>query len=328
MRQLGERRAMRSQWRLLACVSILRTAVTRVLPLAGSAGWWVTMVCLLPGAILYSMACWGLKRSGRAMLSGGTVCFFASAALLIDGVSSMTALITLFTEGVGTQGTQLTLAAVAAGMLLFSLRREGLARGVYFLRLPLLALLALVAGGYLVKAELDHLFPVLGSGVPGVWAALRAGVGMGWVFLLPLLEQPVAARRISETWPPALLCVGALLCLNLVIPHEQLTLGATLGDTIVQTVAHLGPMLRLVCVCLWMGTLFLALGSACSLSAAYILAPTGRSCVWLPGVFAVGLAATQALPLRSLWQTLGAVEPWLLAALGLSTILSFRGKRV
>lgn len=325
MRLLGERKALRSQWRLLACASILRIAVTRVLPLAGSAAWWSVLAGLLPGYGLYALACWGLKRSGRKSLSASpVVCLLAAAALLGDAVSSMTALITLFTEGVGTPGTQLTLAAVAAGMLLFSLKREGLARGIYFLRWALLALVALVAAGYLFKAKTDHLFPVLGDGATSLWTAFRAGLGAGWVFLLPLMEEPAGRRRLVEPLPPVLLCIGVLLCLNLCIPHELLVIHQSLGDCMTLTVAHLGSMLRLVCICLWMGGLFLALGSACSLSASYALAPAGRTLVWLPGALAVLLAATQFLPVCSLWQGMGRVEPWLLAALGAGAILSFR----
>ena len=328
MRLVGEKRALRSQWRLLACASILRVAVTRVLPLAGAAGWWVTLACLLPGYALYALACWGLKRSGSTRLSGKpVVCLLAAAALLADAVSSMTALTTLFVEGVGTAGTQLTLAVVAAGMLLFSLRREGLARGIYFLRWLLLVLAALVAAGYLLMARADHLSPLLGGGEASLWAAFRAGAGAGWVFLLPLMEEAPGKRRLAEPLPPMLACTGALLCLNLCVPHEQIVVHQALGDSLMVTVEHLGPLLRLVCICLWMGAIFLAMGSACSLSAGYILAPTGRELAWLPGALAVLLAATQAFSARKVWQGLGVVEPWLGLALAVGAILSFRRKK-
>lgn len=325
MRLLGERKVFRSQWRLLACASILRTAVTRVLPLAGAAGWWVMLVSLLPGFALYLLGCWGLKRSGRAKLHGlaGPM---SAAALLVDAVSAMTALITLFTEGIGTQGTQLTLALVASGMLLFCLKKEGLARGIYFLQWPLLVMLVLVTAGYLVNAKVDHLFPVLGSGKASLWAAFRAGIGAGWVFLLPLMEEPAGRHRAMEPLAPVLLCIGVLVCVNLCIPHELLTVHQSLGDSMTQTIAHLTPTLRLVCICLWLVGLFLSIGSSCSLSAGYALAPDRRELVWLPWLLAVLVAAAQALPTRSLWQSLGYAEPWMVAVLGAGMIFSF-GRR-
>lgn len=327
MRRLGQRRCQRSQWRLIACVAMLRTAITRVIPLAGSAGWWVVPVCMLPGFALYALGCWGLRRNGQTCLHGSRlVCILAALALLTDGVSSMTALTTLFTEGIGTPGTQLTLALVAGGMLLFALNREGLARGIFFLRWGLVGLLALVLIWYAAHAKIDHLFPALGGGWSSVRSGVLAGLGMTWPFLLALMEPPVAKHQAREPLPPALLCVTAVLCLCLAIPHEVLVISQSLGDTLVQTVAHLSPFLRLIAICLWMGGLFLSMGSVCSLSAAFLLAPWGRELPWLAGVLALILAGTQALAIRPLYQILSAVEPWLLAVLAVGTALCWRKK--
>lgn len=323
MRQLGENRALRSQWRLVACVTILRTAVTRVLPLAGAAGWWVTLVCLMPGLLLYALGCWALRR-GRS--PGKVVHLLAAIALLVDGISTLTTLVTLFTQGLGTAGTQFTLALVAGGMLLFALNREGLARSIYFLRVPMLLLLVSVCIGYVSEARLDHLFPVLGDGASSIWAAFRAGVGMSWVFLLPLLEPPVKKRSYTEPLAVVLLCGGVLLALSLWMPHEQLTLHYALGDCLVQTV-QIGSLLRLIAICLWMGTLFLSLGSACSIAAEYALAPWGRNLAWLPASFVLLLTITQVFSVRKLWQIMGMAEPWLLAVLAAGVLLSIRRSR-
>jgi len=323
MRQFGERLALRSQWRLVAGVTILRTAVTRVLPMAGAAGWWVTLACLVPGLLLYALGCGALKR-GRSLHK--VVYLLAAVALLVDGTSTLTALVTLFTQGVGTAGTQFTLALVAGGMLLFALNREGLARGIYFLRGLILLLLAAVCIAYVSEAKVDHLFPLLGDGASSIWTAFRAGVGMGWVFLLPLLEMPVKKCSYTEPLPVVLLCAGVLLTLSLRIPHEQLTRCYALGDCLVQTV-QLDSLFRLIAICLWMGTLFLSFGSACSMAARYALAPWGRSAAWLPACFVLLLTVTQALPVRELWQFMSMAEPWLLAVLIAGATLTFGRRR-
>lgn len=333
MRQLGERRALRTQWRLLACASILRTVVTRILPLAGASAWWVTLLCLLPGYLLYALGCLGLRLTKTAALpdcarvlmgqAGVWLVYgLAAAALLVEGASSMTALITLFTEGIGTQGTQTTLAAVAAILLLFCLNKEGLARGIYFLRLPLAVMLMAVLAGLGSIARLDHAFPLLGGGVSSVRAAVGSGAGMGWVFLLPLLQEPASQRRIAEPLPPMLLCTACVALLNLALPHEVFTANAALADSLVLTVAFVGPFLRLIAICLWMAALFLSIASAASLGAQYALAPAGRELVWLPGAAAVCFAAAQWLGARELWKGLGAVEPWLLLALGVGAAVA------
>ena len=41
--------------------SILRTAVTRLLPLCGAAAWWMTAACLVPGLVCYGLCCLALR---------------------------------------------------------------------------------------------------------------------------------------------------------------------------------------------------------------------------------------------------------------------------
>lgn len=332
-RQLGERRCLQSQWRLMLCASVLRTAVTRISPAAGASAWWVTLACFLPGLLLYALACMGMRITRTSTLTdcmrrllGQAGAWLAhgltAAALLIDGVCSMTAMITLFTQGVGARGTQLTLALVAAGMLLFCLQKEGLPRGIFLLRWVLLAMLLAVIVSMLMQGRADQLFPWLGNGVGSIKAALISGVGMTWPLLLPLLQEPVYARRITAPLPPLALCGLCVLGLNLFLPHELLVAHPALADSMVLTAAHLSAPLRLMVLCLWLGTLFLGIGSAASLAAQQLLAPSGREAAWLAGAAAVLVAATQALDVRSLWQALGCAEPWLLLPLGLCGILA------
>ena len=313
MRLRGGLLAWRSQWRLVAGAVILRTAVTRVLPLAGAAGWWMTLVCLVPGLALYALGCLALKWTKRESLGGGSALpLLVALGLTVEAASAITALITLFTEGVGTRGTQWTLAISAAGLLLFALNREGLARGVYFLRMPLAALLAVALGSLAAMGKADGFFPLLGDGVSSLFIALKAGVGMGWVFVLPLMEKSPARWRMAEPLPVVLVCVAAMACLNFALPHEIITRQLSLGDSLVMTVAHLPAFSRLMTICLWMAALFLALGSMVSLAEKYALMPWKREVVWLPGVLALAVSATQLMDVRQLWLWLGAAEPWLL----------------
>ena len=139
MRQLASRLAggncaRLTLLRLLCGVSIWRTAMTRVLPLCGSAAWWVTLLCLLPGfavAALLRLAmsftrAQTLTEAVRACLGkvgAWVLAVVLAALLLLEGFSSMTALITLFTQGLRTQGTPFALALLTGGALLFSLHR-------------------------------------------------------------------------------------------------------------------------------------------------------------------------------------------------------------
>lgn len=336
MRLKGERRVARSQWRLATCAVILRTAVTRILPQAGAAGWWMTLVCLLPGLALYGLCCAGMRISKtdtlpacaeKALGSAGVwlLHLLTAAALAAEGAACMTALATLFTEGIGTRGTQLTLGLSAAGLLLFALHSEGLPRGIFFLRIPVAAMAAAALGGLLALAKTDHLFPVLGDGVTGLQSAFLSGVGMGWIFILPLMQPPADKKRTAEPWPPVVLCMGVIACLNLALPQELLSANVSLGDSLTGSVAHLAPFPRLMGICLWLALLFLSMASMASLAGRYILVPAGRTCSWLPGMIALCWAAAQGANVRWMWQTMCSVQPWLLAVLGTGAALAWLG---
>ena len=100
---------------------------------------------------------------------------------------------------------------------------------------------------------------------------------------------------------------------------------SALADSLVLTVGFQLPFLRLTTICLWMAGLFLCAGSAASLCAQSLLAPSGREVKWLSGALAVCLAAVQLMDVHALWQVLKTVLPWLMlplaagAAVGLIT---------
>ena len=130
-RQAAQERAWRSLWRAAACASILRTAVTRLLPLCGAAAWWMAAACLVPGLLCYGLCCLAMRwtrtstlpECARALLGRAgeaALCLMCSLAAAADGAASMTALVTLFTQGIGARGTQLTMAVLTGLLLLLS----------------------------------------------------------------------------------------------------------------------------------------------------------------------------------------------------------------
>lgn len=334
MREAGERCALRTQVRLLACVSILRTVVTRILPLCGSAGWWLAAVCMVPALCVYALCRWAMYRTHTNVLTdcvrtllgswgAGVLSILLAVMLLWDGASSMTVLITMFTEGIGSEGTQTTMAVLTAAALLMCLNREGLARGVYFLRWPILAVLAIAGINLLSLGSWDHLFPWMGSGEASIGAALRAGMSLGWPLILLLMMEPVipGQSRLLDGLLPAGLC--AMVCLSIVwaVPCELLISHPALADSLLLPVVFLSPLVKIMVYSLWMLVLFLQIGSAARISADYILAPSGRELRWLAGVLAIALAATQITNIGSLWRILGLVEPWFIAPLVLLSVV-------
>lgn len=328
MREAGERRALRTQVRLLACVSILRTVVTRILPLCGSAGWWLAAVCMVPALCVYALCRWAMYRTHTNVLTdcvrtllgswgAGVLSILLAVMLLWDGASSMTVLITMFTEGIGSEGTQTTMAALTAAALLLCLNREGLSRGAYFLRWPILGVLAIAGINLLSLGSWDHLFPWMGSGEASIGAALRAGMSLGWPLILLLMMEPVipGQSRLLDGLLPAGLC--AMVCLSIVwaVPCELLISHPALADSLLLPVVFLSPLVKIMVYSLWMLVLFLQIGSAARISADYILAPSGRKLRWLAGVLVIALAATQITNIGGLWRILGLVEPWLIAPL-------------
>lgn len=332
MRLEGERRARRSMIRLVAVSSILRTALTQLLPLAGSAGWWVIPACLLPGLAVYALLNWAMKRTNMVVLAdclralmgraGGVIVSAVLAVLLlVDGAASMTALITFFTEGIGTEGTQITLSLLTAGVLLCCLNREGLPRGIYLLRWVMLPAAAIMAADGLLKARLDHIFPLLGEGSDTLWTVLRAGASLGWPLTLLLTAEPVKeGRRLRDALPVVALCVAvaAVICLSL--PHEQLTSRHDLSGSLLEITLHLQPAVRTLGQCLVMLVLFLSVGASSHLVTDAVAAPLGRAPRWLPYGVLILLALSQCLEVRALWRWLCVAQMWLLVPLAVIAV--------
>ena len=293
-RQRGEHCAAASLVQLLCGVSVLRTGLTQVLPLAGGAAWWTLLLCLLPGTAVLLLARTAMGMTGvrtlpdlvRRVLGrwGAWALSWGMAALLLtDAAASLTALVTLFTEGVGTRGTQLTLALLTGGALLASLHRDGLPRGTYLLRWMLLAGAAVVAASQLRHGRVSNLFPLQGGGLQEVSAALRAGVSVAWPLLLLLfLPGETAKDTLRDAIPAALAPVAVLLCIGLIVPHERLAENAALADTLLLPARYASPAVRLVWRCAVMLAFFLAIGGALQWGTELLCAPMRRAPRWLP----------------------------------------------
>lgn len=328
-RTAGERRTVQCMIRLVAVVSMLRTLLTRVLPLAGAAGWWMALACMLPGLIVYAFLVLLMRLTRSAVLTDALrFCFgrfgawllagVLAALLLLDGVSSMTALITLFTEGIGTEGTQFTLALLTGAVLLFCLHQDGLPRGVFFLRWLMLGALALMAFDWLRMSHLDGLFPVLGDGMPALVAAFEAGMSLAWPLVLLLVAEPVCPGvRLRPVIPVVLLCFGVALLTCLSLPHELLVTHHDLSGSLLEMTLHLQPAVRMTAICLLLLALFLTLGGTAHLISGTLAASVGRGHLWLPYGAVAAFVLSQLLDIRMLWTLLRTCEPWLLCPLAL-----------
>lgn len=334
MRLMGERRTSQCIIRLVAVTSMLRTLLTRVLPLAGSAGWWLTICCFVPGLAVYALLVLSMRITKTVVLpdmartvwgpfGAWLLAGVLGALLLLDGVSSMTALVTLFTEGIGAQGTQFTLALLTGAVLCFCLHKEGLSRGVFFLRWLMLAALAVIALDWLSMAHLDGLFPVLGDGVPSLMAALRAGMSLAWPLALLLIAEPVhPGVRIRPVSPVLLLGFGVVLLTCLSLPHELLVTHHSLSGSMLEMTLHLHPAVRMLAICLLLLVLFLTLGGTAHLLTGCVTAPMAQAPGWLPFVVVAIFVASQLLDTRTLWSLFGQWEPWLLTPLAALAVVS------
>lgn len=323
-RQRGERCAAVSLVQLLCAVSVLRTGLTQVLPICGGAAWWSLGLCLLPGAAVFLLAWTALRVAGvetlpellrRVVGRGGAwaLSWVLAALLLLDAAASLTAIVTLFTEGVGTRGTPLTLALLTGGALLACLHREGLPRGVYLLRRVLVIAALVVVVAQLRHVRVNNLFPLLGDGLPSAAASLRRGVSAAWPLLL-LLCLPGASqtRRLQEAIPATLAPVAVLLFIALIVPHERLVEQDMLAQLLLLPARYASTAVRLVWHCAVLLAFFLAVGGALQWGTQLLCAPVTRAPAWLPWAALLLLTATQALDTAALWHFLSGIGPWAL----------------
>lgn len=340
----GEGRAERAMLQLLCAVSVWRTAETMIVPLCGTSAWWTTMLCLIPGfaaAFLLRLAM-ALTRTStlldavRACLGRVGAAAFSlllTALLLVEAVTTLTALLTVFTQGVGTRGTQFTLAVLTGAVMLFSLHREGLPRAVYFLRWGMIAAVVVVAVCALSHAKLDHLFPLHGAGNTSCLTAVMSASSLAWPVTL-LLTIPSTGRRgrLCSAVLPSACAIAGLGVSALMIPHEMMICRTQLADTLLLPAWYLPNALRLLWLCLLMLVFFLGIASSVQLATRHLLAPFAKVPGWLPHALLIGVALTQLDDPQCLWTLLTAVQPWLFlilagAALIILPIAFIRRKR-
>ena len=324
LRIAAEHLAARCLVQLLCTVSILRTLLTRIVPMAGSSSWWLSLVCFMPGAAVYALLTLAMHAARQKTLTDLLRCCFGQAGawavtlllaglLLLDGTASITSLITMFTEGIGTRGTQTTMTLLTAGVLLVSLHREGLPRAVLLLRWLMLAGALLVVLSALQDVRTDGLFSLMGDGAPSIREAFRNGGSLAWPLILLLtIPEDRAAVRLRAPVPVLLMTAGVVLFLNLTIPHELLIQQHDLAGTLLQPTIWAAPAVRTLSQCLLMLSLFLAVAGAAQLATDHLCAPMGTPPMWLPHAVLLVLAASQALDISRLWRSIGLTEPWLL----------------
>ena len=118
-RRAGQRQTQNALIGLLSAVSMTRIGLTQLLPLCGSAAWWLSAACMLPGLCVYGALRLLLRHThtrtltdcARKLLGNfGIILIMLTLTLplLLDGIASLTALITFFTEGIGARGSQFT----------------------------------------------------------------------------------------------------------------------------------------------------------------------------------------------------------------------------
>ncbi len=329
----GERRAQMTLIRLLCAVSIWRTIMTRVLPLCGASAWWTALLCLLPGfatalllrgtmALTHAATLTEAIRTCLGRFGAIVISVLLTALLLVDGIASITALITLFTEGLDTRGTQLTLAILTGVVLLFSLHREGLARASLFLRWGMIAAAVLVAAFLLTDVKVDNLFPIHGDGTSSALAALSAGVSLGWPLALMLTVQPLTGMgRLRGGGLPTFCAVAAVFLLTLLVPHELLVRQNGLASMLLLPTRYAPNALRVVAMSLLMLAFFLSIGASAQLATDHLCMPWKSVPAWLPYALLAGMFITQAADVSLLWRGIGCIEPWLIAPLALIAMI-------
>ena len=323
----AEARGERTMVQLLLAVSFWRTAATRVMPLCGVSGWWTALLCMLPGFGVALLLRWAMAISGSSTVTetvrtclgrGGAAAFSALLALLLltEAVSALTALLSVFTQGVGTRGTQFTLAVLTGGVMLFSLHREGLPRAVYLLRWVMLAAALMAAASVLGGTKLDFLFPLHGEGAGSALAGFLAAPSLAWPAMILLTLPPCEKRgRISCAVDPSAAAIGVLFITALAVPHERLIHCASQAEALLLPVWFAPNAIRVLWLCLLMLTFFLAVAACVQLAAKQLSAPFGRTPGWLAPVLLAGMTLTQAADTQRLTGVLSAAEPWLLLPL-------------
>lgn len=331
-RMQAERHTRRSMLRLLVCTAILRDVITRVLPQAGCAAWWLTPLLMAPGWLALLVTSALLKRSGHASImeavqhSYGSMGVRVLACLLAvglwtDACRSLATLTGLLTDGIGSEGTAATLGLLTCAMLAPCMRRDGLHRAIHLLRWFMLALAAALLIGAAGRFRADHLVPLLGDGLGSIRRSVGAGWSLSWPMLMLAMEPPVSTSgtHARESLLPVLICCGVPLLIVLTQPHGLLCHAATMGEALLTPMAALSVRGRTLALCLMMMSLFLLLaaevrlvGDACR--SAVGRGDTGLVVVVIAAVYLGALAAR-----NSVWTNVGRagiLAAWLLGVAG------------
>ena len=317
-RRAGQRQTQNALIGLLSAVSMTRIGLTQLLPLCGSAAWWLSAACMLPGLCVYGALRLLLRHTHTRTLTdcarkllgnfGGILIMLAlTLPLLLDGIASLTALITFFTEGIGARGSQFTLTLLTAS----ALNHDGLPRGVYLLRHVLLVAAGIIAINALLDAHPDGIVPLLGEGVPSLLSGIRSAWGMSWVLLL-LLEFPAeeGTRRTPAMLAGLLPSPVILLLLSLAIPPELTVPGRSLASRLALPTLFLQPAVRTLAQCLLMMTLFLSIAGSAQLAARFLTSSCQKPKKWVPYVLIGLLTLTQLFDISRLWRVLTAFTAW------------------
>lgn len=334
-RRAGQRQTQSALIVLLCAVSMTRVALTQLLPICGSAAWWLSAVCMLPGLGVYGGFRLLMRRTGTRTLTdctrklcgswGSWLTMLAlTLPLLLDGIASLTSLITFFTEGIGARGSQFSLTLLTAAVMLLCLNRDGLGRGVYLLRHVLLAAAGIVAINALLDAHPDGVLPLLGEGIAPLNAGIRSAWGMSWPLVVFLEFPPEGTEKRAPAMLCGLLCAPVvLLLLSLAIPPELTVPAPNLASGLVLPTLFLQPAVRTLAQCLLMMTLFLSVAGSAQLAAWFAAARSHTPRKWAPYGLIGLLTLTQLLDISHLWRVLTRMTAWsLLPALLLLAALT------
>ena len=323
---------MQRQMRFLAGVTFLRTGTVVLTPRAGAAQWWLAALCGLFPVLLAAFLLLMMRKSGADTLSecvakrlgqraANGLRVLEGAALLMEGLCSMTALVVLFTEGVNTAANPMVIALVTAGTLALCARQPGLWRSVGLLTAPLGLMAACVLGNLLALARADHFFPLLGEGVEACLHAGRLGLGGMWPVLLLTECPPVqkTGRSGRKTGLP-LACTALLAGVSAALPHEALYGRESLAGTMLLAGSFLHPINRMLLMCLWMAGLGLATAICCTEAARFFPWPKGEGACLVPALLLL-LALLQGFGTSAMQSAAQAAQGWLWMPYALAALL-------
>lgn len=326
-RERTEKRLRLTVYRYFSVSVMIRHACELVAAQGGSAGWWLAIVCMLPGVIVYGMLALALWKTGCESVPEMAQKLFGKAgrrivtavtavSLVIEGMASLAALATVFVDGVGTSVSAVLFMAVAAAVLCLCTEKDGLVHGIGLLRWVLGAFAVLIIVNTLAQARMDHLFPPGGDGTQSWLQACRMWWSMSWPMILLLYEAPPKNEGRGWLTPPVLV-TGSALALCLALPHEMLTLPRTLAERMLLPGVCLAPGNRVLLMCLWTAGMGVTAVICAVRASDFLTLPWKWSEKWLPRLMLVLFASVHLLGMGVLERMLDALDGWMLAPFAL-----------